>query len=132
MRRKTRRILLGATITLLLLGPLAGVAIHLFQATHSGLSLVLYVGTLVNVRNDTGQTLQLDCEYTHSPRLASGATALASFEPGQTATGCGVIRVTDNKRLGCVVLDTTQPDKWADHTIRISTHLNTGMQCYGE
>jgi hypothetical protein len=91
-----------------------------------------YDGILINVRNDTGWAVQLDCEYTHSPHLAVGQSAAASFEQN-IRTGCGVIRLSDHRRIGCV-LDPKVKDlrMLAGKTISLSKSLDSKMQCYGE
>jgi hypothetical protein len=134
VRKRTERTLLAVAIgvAVLVAAASATIAIHVVSTKASGHSLLLYDGILVNVRNDTGKDVQLDCEYTHSPRLSSGQTALASFEPGQQDAGCGVVRVSDRKRLGCLVLNTKASNKADVSTIRISTHLNRSTECYGE
>lgn len=91
-----------------------------------------YNGVLINVHNDTDFAIRLECEYTHNPVIQPGQTQLASFEPHLANSGCGVIRLSDKKTLGCVTVDPKGTGAIAGSTIDLSTHLDRKDHCYNE
>jgi hypothetical protein len=131
----TRRRLLAILIPVGIILLIAVIAMGSIAARYTVQALprlVFYNGVLIHVRNDTNFTVQLQCEYTDSPRIEPGQTELASFEPYLANSGCGVIRTSDHRTLGCVTVNPHGTGVKAGSTISLSTHLNPKMRCYSE
>jgi hypothetical protein len=120
-----------------LIGGIAVIVVALLVAAGIGArtffdAITPYNGVLIHVHNDTKFTVQLECEYTHNPRIKPGEAKLASFEPHLRNSGCGVIRVSDKKVLGCVTVDPEGTGAIDGSSVNLSTNLDSKMRCYNE